>query len=85
MLKVLRKNIFCFSSPIRRQNFFELNPIYPDFAQKEFDIYNSNYKQTFTKNLTINDETRYGRWKEKLQNEYFLKEVHEKDERSRRG
>ena len=50
---------FKFSSgPPRRQNFFELNPIYPDRGQKDFDIYNADYKHVITGSLTISDETR---------------------------
>jgi len=41
MLGLLRRSIALLSSNgVRRQNFFELNPIYPDEGQKDFDIYN---------------------------------------------
>ena len=59
MIRILRMNCFRFSSiPPRRQNFFELNPIYPDRGQKDFDIYNADYKHVITANLTISDEAR---------------------------
>lgn len=34
-----------FSIHNKTQNFFEMNPIYPDFGDKNFDIYNSERKK----------------------------------------
>ena len=59
MLRLLRLNTCCFSSgPLRRQNFFELNPIFPDQGQKDFDIYNVDQKRVLVSDLTIKDEMR---------------------------
>ena len=38
MRLILRQTIY--SQSTRKQNFFELNPIYPDYGEKDFDIYN---------------------------------------------
>lgn len=38
MIRLITKKIQLFSS--RKQNFFELNPVYPDYGEKDFDIYN---------------------------------------------
>ena len=57
MLRLLHSNLLRFGSDsIRRQNFFELNPIYPDLGQKDFDIYNVEYKHIQAGQLAINDE-----------------------------
>ena len=29
-----------FRNSTKRQNFFEMNPIFPDYGQSDFDIYN---------------------------------------------
>jgi len=59
MLRLLRINACSFSSgPLRRQNFFELNPIFPDQGQKDFDIYNADNKRVLVSDLTIKDELR---------------------------
>ena len=56
MLRCLSRGIMKFSSnPPRRQNFFELNPIFPDNGQKDFDIYNHNYNYIRTSDLTLKD------------------------------
>lgn len=67
------------SGPQRRQNFFELNPIFPDQGQKDFDIYNVDYKHGFTAHKTIADETRYKNLKAKLTQEVYLAPVLEKN------
>jgi len=60
MLRLLRLSLHSFgSNPPRRQNFFELNPIFPDQGQKDFDIYNTDYKHMDLDHLTNNDELRY--------------------------
>lgn len=60
MLRLLRMSTISFSSaPPRRQNFFELNPIFPDHGQKDFDIYNVNCKKVKVSDMTINDENRF--------------------------
>lgn len=60
MLRLLRLTRQPFSSiPPRRQNFFELNPIFPDQGQKDFDIYNTDYKHIDLDLLANNDELRY--------------------------
>lgn len=67
MLRLFRFNIVRFSgSAPRRQNFFELNPIFPDYAQKDFDIYNVDYKHVQSGSLANNDEKRYQDVKTKL-------------------
>jgi len=38
-MRHLIRNIQYLSSN-RKQNFFELNPVYPDYGEKDFDIYN---------------------------------------------
>ena len=59
MLRLMRVSACSFSSgPPRRQNFFELNPIFPDHGQKDFDIYNVDYKRVQVSDLTIKDELR---------------------------
>ena len=59
MLRLLRLSTYSFSSgPPRRQNFFELNPIFPDQGQKDFDIYNVDYKRVQVSDMTIKDELR---------------------------
>lgn len=60
MIRLLRKSLAGFSgSNPRRQNFFELNPIFPDMGQKDFDIYNVEYKHVQGGQLAISDEQRY--------------------------
>lgn len=67
MMRLMRLGGFRFGSgPQRRQNFFELNPIFPDQGQKDFDIYNVDYKHGLTAKKTIADETRYSNLKAKL-------------------
>jgi hypothetical protein len=67
MLGLLRRSICWFSnSGVRRQNFFELNPIYPDEGQKDFDIYNIEYKHIQGGQLAVADEARYQKLKQKL-------------------
>ena len=67
MLRLLRMNLRKFSSdPPRRQNFFELNPIFPDQGQKDFDIYNTDYKHIPVATLTENDNNRNQSVKQKL-------------------
>ena len=67
MLGLLRRSIVLFSSSgVRRQNFFELNPIYPDEGQKDFDIYNIEYKHVQGGLLAVSDEERYQKLKQKL-------------------
>lgn len=67
MLGLLRRSVVLFSSNgVRRQNFFELNPIYPDQGQKDFDIYNVEYKHVQGGQLAIADEERYQKLKQKL-------------------
>lgn len=64
MLRLLHVSFCRFGSTgIRRQNFFELNPIYPDNGQKDFDIYNVDYKHIQGGNLAISDEARYQKLK----------------------
>ena len=36
--------LFSFSVKNKTQNFFDMNPVYPDFGEKNFDIYNSERK-----------------------------------------
>lgn len=56
MFRLLKQNILKFAaSPPRRQNFFELNPIFPDLGQKDFDIYNVDYKHIKSGKLAISD------------------------------
>jgi hypothetical protein len=46
MIKALSTTILkSFSVNNRTQNFFDMNPIYPDLGEKDFDIYNSNRKK----------------------------------------
>ena len=67
MLRLLRINSIRFSSgPQRRQNFFELNPIFPDNGQKDFDIYNKDYNHVYTNVLTDKDMDRELKIKDKL-------------------
>lgn len=55
MLRITTNIVRGFS---RRQNFFEMNPIYPDYGEKDFDIYNSHRKKI---NLLDNVETQVNR------------------------
>jgi len=43
-MRLILRNVCQFSSN-RKQNFFELNPIYPDYGEKDFDIYNVERKR----------------------------------------
>jgi hypothetical protein len=43
-MRLVLRNIQFLSSN-RKQNFFELNPIYPDYGEKDFDIYNVERKR----------------------------------------
>lgn len=72
-MRLVNKTLGRFSSTPRRQNFFELNPIFPEHGQKDFDIYNSNYHHVLSGKLAVSDETRYMKIKEKLRNEIYLK------------
>ena len=47
MISVINRVVARFANNIRRQNFFELNPVFPDNAQKDFDIYNVDYNQQY--------------------------------------
>ncbi len=38
---LIKYNTFFFS---RSQNFFEINPVYPDANEKDFDLYNTDRK-----------------------------------------
>jgi small subunit ribosomal protein S9 len=55
MMLVLLRGVRWFGSGVRRQNFFELNPIYPDQGQKDFDIYNIEYKHVQGGRLAVAD------------------------------
>jgi hypothetical protein len=55
MMLVLLRGLYRFGSGVRRQNFFELNPIYPDQGQKDFDIYNIEYKHIQGGKLAVSD------------------------------
>lgn len=79
MLRLVRLSARWFGSgPQRRQNFFELNPIYPEEGQKDFDIYNADYKHVLSSNLALSDETRYYNIKQKLTKEVYLRPILEK-------
>lgn len=55
MMRLVEKAAAVFSSSARRQNFFELNPIFPDQGQKDFDIYNTNYNHILSGKLAVSD------------------------------
>lgn len=38
MYKIAKHVTFAFS---RSQNFFEMNPVFPDMGEKDFDLYNT--------------------------------------------
>ena len=78
-MRLLRLNCKKFGNgPQRRQNFFQLNPIFPDNGQKDFDIYNVNYNHVLSSSLVVNDETRHQKLKEKLTQSIYLSPVYEK-------
>lgn len=54
-MRLVDKALAVFSSTPRRQNFFELNPIFPDHGQKDFDIYNTNYNHILSGKLAVSD------------------------------
>lgn len=75
-MRLLRLSCKWFAdAPTRRQNFFELNPIFPDQGQKDFDIYNVDYNHILQSTLAASDEIRYQKLKEKLRNDVYLKPV----------
>jgi len=79
MLRLLRVNVLRFgSAPPRRQNFFELNPIFPDIGQKDFDIYNVDYKHITSGKLAVADEVRNQKLKEKLTKDIYLQPILER-------
>lgn len=78
MRLISRTGRFFGSAPPRRQNFFELNPIFPDQGQKDFDIYNTDYNHVLSSSMAIKDEARYMQLKEKLTKEVYLAPVLEK-------
>lgn len=39
-MRLVLRHIAKYPLSNRKQNFFELNPIYPDYGEKDFDIYN---------------------------------------------
>ena len=41
IIKVTRQLLYPFS---RSQNFFEMNPVYPDLGEVDFDVYNTKRK-----------------------------------------
>ena len=43
-MRLILKDLRYFSTN-RKLNFFELNPIYPDYGEKDFDIYNVERKR----------------------------------------
>lgn len=46
MIRVISTRLlYGFSLKNKTQNFFDMNPVYPDFAEKNFDIYNSERKK----------------------------------------
>ena len=53
MITLLRRLTHLMSNNPRRQNFFELNPIFPDHGQKDFDIYNTDYNHIHPGHLVI--------------------------------
>jgi hypothetical protein len=55
LLKLARRVCFLSSGGPRRQNFFEINPIFPDNGQKDFDIYNVDYKHVMSGQLSAKD------------------------------
>ncbi len=84
-MMLLLRGLRWFGSGVRRQNFFELNPIYPDQGQKDFDIYNIEYKHVQGGRLAVSDETRYQKLKGKLTEEVFLRPIREKTYDDKRG
>ncbi len=54
-MRLINKALTRFSSTPRRQNFFELNPIFPEHGQKDFDIYNNNYHHVLSGKLAVSD------------------------------
>ncbi len=59
MFRLVKTSLLLANFSTRRQNFFELNPIYPDNGEKDFDIYNVDYKHIRSGMLAISDEERY--------------------------
>ena len=44
LTKITTRLLQTFSMKNKTQNFFDMNPIYPDFGEKNFDIYNAERK-----------------------------------------
>lgn len=53
--KIARQIIYPFSSS---QNFFEMNPVYPDMGEKDFDLYNSSRKKIKALDKMTDEERR---------------------------
>jgi len=76
MLRLFRINMAGFSSnKHRRQNFFELNPIFPDNAQKDFDIYNVDYRHVNTSKLRVKEQERGYAVMNKLTEDVYLRPI----------
>lgn len=86
MLRLLRRGAWGFGNgPVRRQNFFELNPIYPDAGQKDFDIYNVDYTHIVSGTLAGKNEQRYQQLKAKLTTDVYLRPILELTYGDKRG
>ena len=80
MIRLQRVRLALFGGiPPRRQNFFELNPVFPDQGQKDFDIYNVDYNHILSGTLATSDEMRHQKVKEKLTREVYLGPILEKN------
>lgn len=43
--QITTRLISAFAVQNKTQNFFDMNPVFPDFGEKNFDIYNSERKK----------------------------------------
>lgn len=46
MIRTISQRLsYPFCAKNKTQNFFEMNPVFPDFGEKDFDLYNSERKK----------------------------------------
>ena len=70
IIKVARQIVYPFS---RSQNFFEMNPVYPDLGEVDFDIYNTKRKMIPVIDTYSKFEKRQQRFRDLIKDKIYLK------------
>jgi hypothetical protein len=73
MLRIISTRLLqSFSMKNKTQNFFDMNPVYPDFGDKSFDIYNSGRKKINVLDEYMKYEDRTLRYRALVRNKIYL-------------